>query len=125
MMFTSTMNLRFIPLKDRRIWNGISRGPNPAFFRNFEQKIIALQKLGIEADVILFHPYDWGKWNLDKMNSEQAVFYLRDLIARIAACSKVWWSMANEYDIMRKSDQEWEKYFRVIQTYDPVSHREY
>ena len=86
--------------------------PNPAFFRNFEQKIIALQKLGIEADVILFHPYDGGKWNLDKMNSEQAVFYLRYLIARIAACNNVWWSMANEYDIMRKSDQEWEKYFR-------------
>ncbi|MBP1667442.1 MAG: hypothetical protein H6Q23_2302, partial [Bacteroidetes bacterium] len=96
--------------------------PNPAFFRNFEQKIIALQKLGIEADVILFHPYDAGKWNLDKMNSEQAVFYLRYLIARIAACNNVWWSMANEYDIMRTSDQEWEKYFKVIQTYDPYSH---
>lgn len=96
--------------------------PNPAFFRNFEQKILALQKLGIEADVILFHPYDGGKWNFDKMNSEQAVFYLRYLIARIAACRNVWWSMANEYDIMRKSDQEWEKYFRVIQTYDPYQH---
>ena len=48
--------------------------PNPAFFRNFEQKIIALQKLGIEADVILFHPYDFGKWNLDKMNSEAGSF---------------------------------------------------
>ena len=35
--------------------------PNPEFFRNFEQKILELQKLGIEADVILFHPYDWGK----------------------------------------------------------------
>jgi hypothetical protein len=96
--------------------------PNPAFFRNFEQKIIELQKLGIEADVILFHPYDFGKWNLDKMNPDQAAFYLRYLIARIAACRNVWWSMANEYDIMRKSDQEWEKYFRVIQTYDPYSH---
>ncbi len=35
--------------------------PNPAFFRNFEQKILELQKLGIEADVILFHPYDFWK----------------------------------------------------------------
>lgn len=96
--------------------------PNPAFFRNFEQKIIELQKLGIEADIILFHPYDFGKWNFDKMNSEQAAFYLRYLISRIAAYRNVWWSMANEYDIMRKSDQEWEKYFRIIQTYDPYSH---
>jgi hypothetical protein len=96
--------------------------PNPAFFRNFEQKILELQKLGIEADVILFHPYDAGKWNLDKMSSEQAVFYLRYLIARIAAYRNVWWSMANEYDIMRKTDEEWEKYFRAIQTYDPYGH---
>jgi hypothetical protein len=96
--------------------------PNPEFFRNFEQKILELQKLGIEADVILFHPYDFGKWNLDKMNQEQAVFYLRYLIARIAAYHNVWWSMANEYDIMRKSDEEWEKYFRTIQTYDPYNH---
>lgn len=96
--------------------------PDPAFFRNFEDKILALQKLGIEADVILFHPYDFGKWNLDKMNPEQAVFYLRYLIARFAAYRNVWWSMANEYDIMRKPDKEWENYFRTIQTYDPYAH---
>jgi hypothetical protein len=96
--------------------------PNPAFFRNFEQKILELQKLGIEADVILFHPYDFGKWNLDKMNTGQSLFYLRYLIARIAAYRNVWWSMANEYDMMRKTDEEWEKYFRTIQTYDPYGH---
>jgi hypothetical protein len=96
--------------------------PNPAFFRNFEQKIIELQKLGIEADVILFHPYDNGHWNLDKMNQEQSSFYLRYLIARIASYRNVWWSMANEYDILRKTDEEWEKYFRIIQEYDPYYH---
>jgi hypothetical protein len=96
--------------------------PNPAFFRNLEQKIIELQKLGIEADVILFHPYDNGHWNLDKMNPDQAEFYLRYLIARIASIRNVWWSMANEYDIMGKPDAEWERYFRIIQSYDPYGH---
>jgi len=96
--------------------------PNPAFFRNFEERILELQKLGIEADVILFHPYDNGKWDFDKMNQEQAVFYLRYLIARIASFRNVWWSMANEYDIMGKTDEEWERYFRVIQTHDPYQH---
>jgi hypothetical protein len=96
--------------------------PNPDFFRNFEQKIIELQKLGIEADLILFHPYDNGHWNLDKMNPDQAEFYLRYLIARIGSLRNVWWSMANEYDIMGKSDAEWERYFRIIQTYDPYLH---
>ncbi len=96
--------------------------PDPVFFRNFEKRILELQKLGIEADVILFHPYDYGKWNLDKMNQEQAVFYLRYLIARIAAFRNVWWSMANEYDVMNRSDEEWERYFRIIQAFDPYSH---
>jgi hypothetical protein len=96
--------------------------PNPDFFRNFERRILELQKIGVEADVILFHPYDFGKWNLDKMNSEEASLYLSYLIARISSFRNVWWSMANEYDIMRKTDEEWEKYFRVIQTYDPYGH---
>lgn len=96
--------------------------PNPVFFRNFEARIMDLQKMGIEADVILFHPYDGGKWNLDKMKPEDAVFYLRYLISRIAAYRNVWWSMANEYDIMRKTDEEWETLFRTIQTDDPYQH---
>jgi len=96
--------------------------PDPAFFRNFEEKILALQKLGIEADVILFHPYDYGKWNLDRMNAEESAFYLRYLIARIASFRNVWWSMANEYDIMRRTDEEWEALFRIIQAYDPNGH---
>jgi len=96
--------------------------PNPVFFRNFEQKILELQKLGIEADVILFHPYDMGKWNFDKMKAEEASFYLRYLNARISSLRNVWCSMANEYDIMRKTDEEWEKLFRIIQLYDPYGH---
>lgn len=96
--------------------------PNPEFFRNFEKRLLDLQKLGIEADVILFHPYDNGHWNLDKMNKDEASFYLRYLIARIASYRNVWWSMANEYDILKKTDEEWEKYFRLIQTYDPYKH---
>ena len=31
--------------------------PDPPFWRHFEQCIVDLQKLGIEADLILWHPY--------------------------------------------------------------------
>ena len=96
--------------------------PNVQFFRNFEEKIAALMELGVEADVILFHPYDFGKWNFDKMKPEENVRYLRYLIARIAAYCNVWWSMANEYDVMGKQNEEWDLYFRTIQTYDPYRH---
>ena len=35
--------------------------PNPEAFRHFETQIGKLAEIGIEADIILFHPYDrWG-----------------------------------------------------------------
>ena len=37
---------------------------NPAFFRHLEQRIGHLRDLGIEADLILFHPYD--RWGFDR-----------------------------------------------------------
>ena len=42
---------------------------NPAYFRNFETRVGQLGKLGIEADVILFHPYDEGHWGFDNMGA--------------------------------------------------------
>jgi hypothetical protein len=43
--------------------------PNPAAFRHFEQQIGKLRDLGIEADVIIFHPYD--RWGYCDMSAEQ------------------------------------------------------
>ena len=37
---------------------------NPEYFQHFEQRVAQLGELGIEADVILFHPYDEGHWGL-------------------------------------------------------------
>jgi len=95
---------------------------NPEYFQYLEEQIEKLGDLGIEADLILFHPYDYGKWGFDKMTVEQNIHYLRYLLARLSSYHNVWWSMANEYDIMHKPDDEWEQYFRVIQTYDPYRH---
>lgn len=95
---------------------------NTDFFQHFENYIDSLRKINIEADVILFHPYDWGKWGFDQMSREQNVRYLRYLIARIAAYRNVWWAMANEYDIMNKPDDEWDLYFKTVLTYDPYDH---
>ena len=53
-------------------------------------------ELGIQADVILFHPYDiWGYFEMgDKMNEK----YIRYMIARVSAYRNVWWSLANEWE---------------------------
>ena len=70
--------------------------PDPAFWQHFERRILDLQKLGIEADLILWHPYD--RWGFKKMSDEEDDRYLRYCIARLAAFRNVWWSLANEYD---------------------------
>lgn len=94
---------------------------NPAFFRHFERRIGDLLALGIEADLILFHPYDrWGFAKLDRATSER---YLRYLVARVAAYRNVWWSLANEYDLMRdKTIADWDRDFQIVQACDPYQH---
>jgi len=56
---------------------------NPLFFQHLEQRIQQLGQLGIEADLILFHPYD--RWGYSKMSREADDRYLSYIIARCAA----------------------------------------
>ncbi|MFQ3587892.1 MAG: DUF4038 domain-containing protein [Fimbriimonadaceae bacterium] len=90
---------------------------NPEFFRHFERRVAQLLDLGIEADVILFHPYD--RWGYATMPVEVDYAYLRYLIARISAYRNVWWSLANEYDLMNKPTAYWDEVFRLVQSADP------
>jgi hypothetical protein len=93
---------------------------NPAYFQNIENRIKDLQALNIEADLILFHPYDKGHWGFDQMPAEANLHYLRYVLARFSAYRNVWWSMANEFDLMsKKSSADWESYFSLIQENDP------
>lgn len=95
--------------------------PVPAYFRHIEQRILDLQKLGIEADVILFHPYD--SWGYKSMPAEADDQYLRYAIARLGAYRNVWWSLANEYDLIKtKVPSDWDRFFRIVVASDPYSH---
>lgn len=96
---------------------------DPAFFRNLEQRVAQLRELGIEADLILFHPYDKNYWGFDQMPDEVNQRYLRYVVARLAAYRNVWWSMANEFDFLKeKSMPEWDSYFQTVQAADPYQH---
>jgi hypothetical protein len=96
---------------------------NPAFFRHLETRIRQLLDLGIEADIILFHPYDKGQWGFDRMDSEVDDRYLRYVVARLAAFRNVWWSFANEYDLMEhKTTADWDRFFKIVQSEDHVQH---
>ena len=53
--------------------------PNVVAFRHFETQIGALRALGIEADIIVFHPYD--RWGYCDMSAERD-YRLRSLSRR-------------------------------------------
>jgi hypothetical protein len=96
--------------------------PNPESFRHFENQVKALGALGIEADIIIFHPYD--RWGYCDMSAEQDFRYVAYLTARLAAYRNVWWSLANEYDFLldTKPMVQWDRYFRIIEENDPYHH---
>jgi len=94
---------------------------NPEFFRHFERRIEDLMALGIQADLILFHPYD--RWGFAEMPAEADDRYLRYVVARLAAYRNVWWSMANEFDLMKgKSMEDWDRFFQIVRDADPYDH---
>jgi hypothetical protein len=96
---------------------------NPEYFRRLEKRILDLRALGIEADLIVFHPYDFGAWGFDRMPTEVSDRYLKYLAARLSAFRNLWWSFANEYDLMFDLDlNDWDHFFKVIQAADPYQH---
>ncbi len=104
--------------------------PNPAFWRILEDRIVQMQRLGVEVDLILFHPYDVSetpghpvRWGYDNMPPEANKAYLRYLVARLGAFRNVWWSMANEWDFVGgRSVGQWNELFDVLAQEDPYKH---
>lgn len=94
---------------------------DPTFFQLLEQRILDLQMLGIEADLILFHPYD--RWGFARLDAPTDARYLRYVVARLAAYRNVWWSLANEYDLLvHKTTADWERFAHIIQQHDHSQH---
>lgn len=112
-----------------------------AYFRNLERRIRQLQAMGIQADIILFHPYDNSdRWGFSRMSPDHDEAYLRYVTARLSAFSNVWWTMANEFELMPPNSLEamfgqhvpaqveaavpkdWDRLARVVQSCDPYGH---
>jgi hypothetical protein len=94
---------------------------NSQFWRHLECRVGDLLQLKIEADLILFHPYDrWGYAGMDPAADER---YIKYTVARLAAYRNIWWSLANEYDLMKgKAMTDWDWFFQIIQQKDPYQH---
>jgi Domain of unknown function (DUF5605)/Protein of unknown function (DUF4038)/Domain of unknown function (DUF5060) len=92
-----------------------------AYFAHLERRIAQLGRLGIEADLILFHPYErWGFADLGKAVDDRYVCYV---VRRLAAFPNVWWSMANEYDLITsKRPEDWNRLAGIIGNEDHAGH---
>lgn len=94
---------------------------NPEHFRHIEYCITELRKLGIEADLIIMHPYD--RWGFSDMGKVADDLYWNYVVARFAAYRNVWWSLANEFDLFEhKTISDWEHYATIICQKDPYNH---
>lgn len=92
-----------------------------AYFHALERRIAQLAELGIQADIILFHPYD--RWGFSKMGETVDHRYVRYVVRRLAAFHNVWWSLANEYDLLTtKSDDDWRRIGELVQSEDHAGH---
>lgn len=79
--------------------------PVPAFWDHLELRLLQLDEMGIQADLILFHPYDC--WGFAQLSKDQCLTYLDYAVRRLAAFPNLWWSLANEYDLMDSFPTDW------------------
>ena len=94
---------------------------NVKHFQHIDDCIRKLMELGIQADLIVMHPYD--RWGFSEMSPECDDLYWKYLIARVGAFRNVWWALANEYDLFpKKTLVDWERYARIICEKDVYSH---
>jgi len=91
------------------------------FFARLDEQVMALGALGVQADLILFHPYDrWGFSDLGPAVDDRVVRYV---VRRLAGYAHVWWSLANEHDLMfTKSTADWDRIGELVTAEDPHGH---
>jgi hypothetical protein len=95
--------------------------PCLAFWDRFERIIGRLAELRIQIDLILFHPYD--RWGFATLPQADNLIYLDYLMRRFAALPNLWWSLANEYDLVAsKTLDDWYGIEEFIAANDPYRH---
>lgn len=95
--------------------------PEPEFWRKMDLCLAKLNELGIQADLILFHPYD--KWGYAEMNFAECCAYLDYIVRRLSAFPNVWWSLSNEYELLDHFEMSWwNEFAMLLRERDPFHH---
>ncbi len=118
----SDENMRHYPYvgESKKDWD-FSRF-DPKYFQMIEDRLQRLMDIGVEVDLILLHPYakDWG---YSQKPQDADVMFLKYCVSRFAAYRNVWWSLANEYDlVLTKTTEQWHDLCQVVEDADPYNH---
>ena len=111
----------FYPFEKKKDGSLDVHHPCFGYWDHLESIIFQLQKMGIESDIILFHAYD--RWRFSSLSMEENKIYLDYVLRRLSAVPSVWWSMANEYDIVfSRKENDWYDIETFIVENDPFQH---
>lgn len=92
-----------------------------AFWDALDERLKQLEQMDIQADLILFHPYD--RWGFAQLSKKECMIYLEYAVRRLSAYPNLWWSLANEYDTMPYFEYGWWKEFAAfLADEDPYKH---
>lgn len=79
--------------------------PSVEYWNRLESCLKELEELDVQADLILFHGYD--RWGFSQLSHDECMVYLDYLVRRLTSFPNVWWSLANEYELLTKFQHEW------------------
>ena len=113
---------KYLPFEKRADGSWDTAKPVEAFWNHLEQVIRRLDEMEIECDLILFHSYD--HWGFASMSQADNLAYLEYCLKRLGDCDNVWWSLANEYDLMLASIsmEQWYEIEEFVASHNPRGH---
>lgn len=113
---------RFYPFEKREDGSWNPEKPVTAYWDNLEAVIRRLDDMEIQADLILFHSYD--NWGFATMSQEDNLKYLDYCLNRLGNLNNVWWSLANEYDLLLSeiTMDEWYEIEEFVANHNPKGH---
>lgn len=113
---------QFYPFEKRADGSWDTKKPVEAFWNHLEKCIRRLDNLDIQCDLILFHAYD--NWGFATMSMEDNFNYLEYCLNRLGDLDNVWWSLANEYDLLlaQISMEQWYEIEEFVATHNPRGH---
>lgn len=79
--------------------------PCQEFWDELDTLIEEFAEIGVQVDLILFHPYD--RWGFAELSFEECLKYLAFVVERLKKHPNLWWSLANEYDNLKNFDVGW------------------